>query len=404
MYFSARKLLVASVAALALTPIALHQAVAPVGAANVEAEAATPARQAPSIAVVTAERREIVESLDVTGTVLPREEAAVGIDLSGMLVIELGADEGDRVTKGQVLARLDRTMLETQLAQAEANRAQAEASVAQVRSQIADAAVGVRQAEEALERATALQAKGVATRAQYDNAVNARDSAKAKLVSAEKALVASEAQLGVIDAQKRNVEIQIDKTEVRAPADGLVLARNATLGNAVSAGSGPLFRIAIDAKFELEANVPETALPRLRAGMPVAVALPGGVAQTGEIRMIAPEIDHKTRLGRIRVALDGAEARPGNFARGRVELSRNDVICVPSTALIYRGSEPFLQVVSDGEVATTPVVTGSRDTTHVAILDGVEEGAEIVARAGTFVADGDKVTPVRVETTGAVAP
>ena len=119
----------------------------------------------PAIRVVSAERRELVETLVVTGSIVPRQEASVGVDLSGMIVQELRADEGDMVTKGQVLAVLDRSMLDTQLAQVEANRAQAEASVAQVAAQITDAEIGVRQASETLERARELQKKGDAATA-----------------------------------------------------------------------------------------------------------------------------------------------------------------------------------------------------------------------------------------------
>ena len=195
----------------------------------------------PAIRVVAAEKRELVERLSVNGTIMAREEAAVGTDLNGLTVLALNADIGDTVRKGEVLAVLDRSMLDTQLAQMDATRAQAEANIAQMEAQIGDAEVAVRQAEEALERAEALQLKGVATDAQRDNAVNALDSARARLDSAKKAAAASEAQLGVVDAQKRNVMVQIEKTDLRAPADGLILARDATLGGVVMPGSGPLF-------------------------------------------------------------------------------------------------------------------------------------------------------------------
>jgi len=368
---------------------------------------AAPAVQAPpAIRVAAAERRELVETLSVTGTVIAREEAAAGTDLNGLAVLELNADEGDMVRKGEVLAVLDRSSLDTQLAQMDASRAQAEASVAQTRAQIGDAEIGVRQAEEALERAKALQKKGVATEAQLDNAVNSYDSARAKLVSAEKALAASEAQIGVIDAQKKNVLLQIEKTEVKAPADGLVLARNATLGGIVSASGGPLFRMAIGAEFELSANVAETALPRLAVDMPAKVALAGSKeAVGGKVRRIAPEVNQASRLGSIRIALDpGCGARGGNFARGEIEILRREGVAVPASALVYRGTDAFLQLVEDGKVRTVPVVVGARTGSFVEITDGLIEGQEVVARAGTFVADGDLVTPMRGEETGAVKP
>lgn len=369
--------------------------------------AAPVVRQAPpSIRVVAAERRELVENLSVNGSIVAREEAAVGTDLNGLTVLALNADEGDVVKKGDVLAVLDRSMLDTQLAQIVASRAQAEATIAQMRAQIGDAEVAVRQAQEGLDRAAALQKKGIATDAQRDNAVNALDSAKAKLDAAQKALSASEAQLAVIDAQKDNVLVQIGKTELRAPAGGLILARDATLGGVVSAGSAPLFRIAIDGKFELAAEVAETVLPRLAKGMPAKVTMPGlDVPIAGSIRRISPEVNQASRLGSIRVELaPSAALRAGNFARGEIELVRRQGIAVPTSAVMYQGTKAYLQSVEDGTVTTRPVTLGARAGDLVEIASGLSEGEEVVSRAGTFVADGDKVTPVRAETTGAVTP
>lgn len=370
-------------------------------------EAAPVVKQVPpSIRVVAAEQRELIETLSVNGTIIAREEAAVGTDLNGLIVLALNADEGDVVKKGDVLAVLDRSMLDTQLAQIDASRSQAEANIAQMRAQIADAVVGVRQAQEQLTRADALQKKGIATDAQRDNAVNAVDSAIAKRDSAEKALAASEAQLGVIAAQRQNVVVQIGKTELRSPADGLVLSREATLGGVVMTGSAPLFRIAIDGKFELAANVAETVLPRMQPGMSAKVSMPGLRAPiSGKIRRLSPEVDRTSRLGSIRVELEpNSAARAGNFARGEIELVRHQGIAVPVSAVMYAGPQAQLQVVADGKVETRPVELGVRADSMVEVVTGLAEGEEVVSRAGTFVADGDLVTPVRVETTGAVTP
>lgn len=372
------------------------------------AETAAPAvaQTPPAIRVVAAARRELVERLSVNGTIKAREEAAAGTDLNGLTVLALNADQGDTVKKGQVLAVLDRSLLDTQLTQTEASRAQAEANIAQMKAQIGDAQVAVRQGREGLDRATALQEKGVAAKMQLDNAVNAYDSARARLVSAEKAVTASEAQLAVIDAQKENILVQIAKTEVRAPADGLVLARNATLGGIVSASAGPLFRIAIGSEFELAATIAETSLPRLEPGMPVEV-VPAGSKQplAGQIRRISPEVDQRSRLGMLYISIaEGNGVRAGNFARGEIEAVRRTCISVPASAVTFRGHDAFLQVVENGKVKTVPVTLGARADGHVEVGSGVAEGEEVVARAGTFVADGDLVTPVRGEETGALKP
>ncbi|MBX3569433.1 MAG: efflux RND transporter periplasmic adaptor subunit [Rhizobiaceae bacterium] len=394
------------------TPLALALLVGAAAWQPVLAEDAKPAaaaaatESAPAIRVVSAERREIVETLAVNGSIVARDEASVGTDLNGMVVMALNFDQGDLVRKGDILAVLDRGMLDTQLAQARASRAQAEASVAQMKAQIGDAEVGVKQAQEALERAVALKKKGVAAQSQLDNAENSAASARAKLDAARKAETATDAQLAVIDAQIAGIELQLSKTEVKAPADGLVLARGANVGVIVSPSSGPLFRIAIDGDFELEANVAETALPRLAVGMRSLVAIPGVVEPVeGKIRRISPEIDAKTRLGPIRIALPkDAPARAGGFAKASVEMVRRDGLGVPVSAVLYRGSQPLIQVVESGMIRTAEVTLGARAGSLVEVVSGLSEGAEVVARAGTFVADGDKVTPVKADETGAIKP
>jgi len=376
----------------------------PVALAEAVATATEAPQSAPAIRVAAVTRHELIETLDVTGSIVPRQEAAVGVDVAGLIVRELNADRGDVVKKGDVLARLDRTALETQLVQLDASKVQAEAAIAQAKAQVSGAEVSVRQATETLDRARALQQKGVAAQSQLDNAVNGLDSARAQLDSAAKAVASAEAQLGVIGAQRRDVEERLAKTEVRAPADGLVLARNATLGGIVSASGGPLFRIAMNGELELAATVSETSLAKLRKGMPVKVNVAGVDPLDAQIRFIDPEIDARTRLGTVRIGLPAHDSvRSGNFARGTIETLRREGLAVPASAILYKGTEAFVQKVVDGTIRTTPVTAGARAGAEVEVTGGLAEGDEVVSRAGTFVTDGDKVTPVRDIATGAVA-
>lgn len=359
-------------------------------------------QSAPSIQVVVAARKLLVQDLTINGTVFARQEAAVGTDLSGLMVLELNADQGDMVKKGEVLARLDRTTLETQLAQTKASRAQADAAVAQAKAQIVDAQIAVSQTKDTFDRAQSLFDQNVGSKAQADDARYAYDTAKAKLETAQKAVASAEAQLDVIDAQIREVQEKLDKTLVKAPADGLVLSRTADLGEVVSLAGGALFRIAINDEFELVANVPETELPSLKPGMDVSVSLPGFAKPLdGKIRMIAPEIDPQTRLGKVHITLPhDPDVRPGSFARGDIVLAKRTTLSVPQSALVYQDDKAFLQVVENDVVHTRPVVTGIRDNDSVEIVSGIKAGDTVVERAGTFVSDGDRITPMRAGNVG----
>ncbi|MGB8816721.1 MAG: efflux RND transporter periplasmic adaptor subunit [Rhizobiaceae bacterium] len=371
-------------------------------AQEVKTEAAAP--KAPAVTVVIAQKREIIERLPVTGSVLPRQEVAVGADVSGLLVTELNADIGDMVKAGDVLARLDTAALLTQLAQFEAQEAQNAASKAQTEAQIVDAEIGVRQAQESYDRARKLAKSGVAAPASLDAARNNLDSANAKLNTATQGLAAVSAQAKLINAQKNELKLRIEKADVKAPADGLILARNAQLGAVVSGAGGPLFRIAWTGKFEVVADVPEITLPRIKIGAPTSFTVTGFDAPLqGTVRLIGPEIMTATRLGKVYLTLpDNTEIKPGAFARGEIELVRRVAISVPQSALLYRDKEAYLQVVKDGIVESRTVKSGARAGGFVEISEGLAEGEDVVERAGTFIANGDHVSAIRKEeTTGA---
>ncbi len=373
-----------------------------VHAADTKTEVAAP--KSPAVTVVVATEREIVEKLTVTGSIVARQEVSVGADVSGLLVTELNADIGDMVKEGDVLARLDTAALLTQLAQIEAQEAQNAASKAQNEAQIVDAEIGVRQAQESYDRAKKLAKSGVAATASLDSARNSLDSANAKLNTATQGLAAVAAQAKLITAQKNEVKLRIEKADVKAPADGLILARNAQLGAVVSGAGGPLFRIAWTGKFEVVADVPEITLSKVKVGAPTSFVVTGVDAPlVGTVRLIGPEIMAATRLGKVYLTLpDNATIKPGAFARGEIELVRRVAISVPESALLYRDKEAYLQVVNNGVVESRVVTNGARAKGFVEISKGLASGEEVVARAGTFITDGDRVTAVRAEeTTGA---
>lgn len=369
------------------------------------ADAAPEAVKPPSVTVTEITVKPLSERLQVNGSVTPVDEVAVGADVAGLLVTELAADVGDVVKAGQVLARLDTANLETQLAQVVAQEAQSAAAVAQAEAQIVDANIAVKLARDQWERADKLTKSGVASSATLDNARSAFDSASAKANTATQALAVARAQAALVAAQRRQTEVQITKAEVKAPADGLVLARNAQLGAVVSGSAGPLFRIAKDGAYEVAANVAEADLQRLGEGMKAVVKL-SGVDGTiaGKIRRVDPEINAQTRLGKVRIWLESdPRVRPGAFASVAIITAEREAPAVASSALIYSGRDAFVQIVKDGVAETRKVRIGIRQSGLVEIAEGAAPGDEVIERAGTFIANGDRVTPVKgADQTGAL--
>ena len=158
----------------------------------------------------------------------------------------------------------------------------------------------------------------------------------------------------------------------------------------------PMFRIIADADIELEADVPDTSLPRLRKGMMVSV-IPAGMTEAvqGTIRLKSPEIDKATRLGHVRIALAHDDRLAiGASARGSVEIGRKKGVTLPLSAVSYDKTGAYVQVVKENIVRTQRVEVGLRGAQKAEIASGLTAGDQVIARAGTFVRDGDRVKPV----------
>ncbi|MGO4403788.1 efflux RND transporter periplasmic adaptor subunit [Bosea sp. RAF48] len=364
--------------------------------------AQTPAHTAPaagpSVTVTKAELTEIVQSVVVSGSMVARDEVLVAPEVDGLSIVQLLAEEGDRVARGQVLARLSRTTLEVQKVQNDAQIARAEAAVAQANAQIAETDANLVQANNAFDRTKALRESGNASMETFDQRAAAARSGQARANAARQLLAIATADLALAQAQGKDIDVKLARTEIKAPAAGIVSRRNAKLGATASMlpTTEPLFRIIADGAIELEAQVAEVELPGLKVGQSVSV-LPAGAknALAGTIRLISPEVDKASRLGRVRVALDGNPAVAiGAFARGTIETGRKRAVTLPLSAITYSRSGATVQTVRDGRVTTKPVTLGLAGGGRAEIATGLSEGETAVARAGTFVRDGDLVTPV----------
>ena len=359
--------------------------------------AASQPSSAPAITVTTAKRDEIVQSVVVSGSIVARDEVLVTPEVDGFVITELLAEEGDRVAAGQVLAKLSRTTLEVQRAQNEAQTAKAQAAIDQAKAQIVEAEANLVQANNAFDRTKALRDNGNASLETFDQRAAVARGSQARLNSAKQALAMAQADLALSQAQGRDIEVRLARTEIKAPKAGIVSRRNARLGAmATLAAAEPLFKIIADGAIELEADVAEVELPNLKLGQAVAVTPAGaGKSLDGAIRLISPEVDKASRLGRLRITLTGNPVvAVGSFARGVIETGRKTSIVLPLSAITYARGGAMVQAVKDGKVTTKKVTLGLIGGGRAEIVSGLAEGESVVARAGTFVRDGDAITPI----------
>jgi HlyD family secretion protein len=364
-----------------------------------ETATAAPASR-PAITVATVGAMLLTDRVIATGTIAPHERVLVQPQIEGQAIDSLLADVGDEVTAGQVIAQLSDTALGLQSSQLAASRAAAVAAIAQSEAQLVSARSNADEAERVRVRAEKLKAQGTASQAATDQAMAAATSAAAQVNVAAQGLAAAQAQLALVDAQIADIELKLARTRIKAPVAGRIAARNAEVGAIASAAGQPMFTIIRDGLLELRADVAEEDLLKLQAGQKVSLRVVGlPEMQAGTVRLVEPEVDAVSRLGRVRIALDDpAAVRSGLFAEAEIIVASREALAVPVTSVSLSGAEPtVLKVSAEGLVESAAVQTGIRDGGMIEIVAGLTAGDRIVLRAGAFVRPGDRIEPVAAD-------
>ncbi len=348
----------------------------------------------PAVTVTEAKKISFVDNVLVTGSLVPREEVLVGPEIDGYRLTELLAEEGDHVQKGQVLARLSREILEAQLAQNSASISKTQAAMDQVRNQIVESEATLRQVEDAFNRVKPLRASGVASQATFDDRDAAFRTARARLAAQKEGLKLAEAEQLLMRAQRQELEIKLGRTDIRSPADGIVSRRTARLGSVSSSAAEPLFRIIKDGEIELDAEVPEFFMTKLKASQRARVEIEGDGERQGTVRLVSQEVNTSSRLGRVRIFLgDAADLRIGMFAKAMIDAGQRDSVGVPSTAVLYQNDSATVLAVAGDKVRERTVKPGLFSGDSVEIKEGLKEGEVVVMRAGSLLRSGDTISP-----------
>ncbi|MEN9933109.1 MAG: hypothetical protein RIS17_1682 [Pseudomonadota bacterium] len=330
---------------------------------------AAPVSNLPEVTVLVPGAIMMADEITAPGSIAAKRDAAVGVQGEGGRVVRVLVEPGQRVGAGQVLAQIDRQVQTQEIAQLSASVRQAEADA--------------RLAEANLARAESLVAKGFISRADIDQRTAARDGAQARV--------------GVARAQLAAARERAERLDVRAPAAGLVLARNIETGQVVGPGSGALFRIAEGGALEMRALVSEQDLARLKVGQSADVTPVGGTnSYTGRIWLIDPVIDTNSRQGVARIEVAYAPGlRVGAFARARITAGQASRPLLPQSAVLADADGNFVLVLGkDNKVERRAVTVGTINDQGVGIARGLTGSEQVVASAGAFLKPGDKVRPV----------
>lgn len=182
---------------------------------------------------------------------------------------------------------------------------------------------------------------------------------------------------------------------VQAPAVGIVVSSSAVLGANASARAQPLFEIAERGELELLAETPVKTLLNIKTSQSAKVEIVGVSELQGSVRAFSTAIDPLTQLGQVRISV-GADSRlrVGAFGRAVIELGRRCGPAIPLSAVLYGVAGSVAQVVRDDRVETRAVSVGLLSGGQAEIREGLSEGEMVIARAGSFVRDGDRIRSV----------
>ncbi len=354
---------------------------------------------APAVSVVRAAEADFIETVLVTGSFVAREEILVAPEVDGLRVLEIRAEEGDWVKKGDVLAVLVTEQIQAQLDANQAALGSATANIARATSQIAEVEARLIEAKAQLERARPLVKSKYLSESIFDQREAAAKSAEAQLASAKGALAQAEAEKVQIEAQRRELLWRLGRAEVRAPTDGIISKRGGRIGGIATAstltGGDTMFRIIENGEIEFDAEVAETHVWKVKRGQKARVTAASGKEVEGTVRLVAQEVDKATRLGHVRIFIGAdPDLKVGAFGRGTIETGHGRAIAVPLSAVLHSDDGASVQTVVDGKVVTRRIETGLEMAGLIAVKSGLKGGDIVVAKAGTFLRDGDAVRPV----------
>jgi RND family efflux transporter MFP subunit len=329
---------------------------------------ATASKPSLTVNVVSPSQLDINQTIMANGSLAAWQEALIGAEANGLQITDVRVNVGDRVKRGDVLAMLQSDTLKAELAQSEGTLAEAIASALEARVQT--------------DRAKSLQQQGFFSDAQLSQTLATDAIAQARVQSARAAV-----QLQ---------SVRLSQTQVKAPDDGIISGRQASVGSVVNSGS-ELFRLIRQGRIEWRAEVSASDIGRIKVGANVKISAASGQVLQGKVRMIAPSMDAQTRNALVYVDLldQTGLARAGMYAKGEILLGQNKAMTVPQTAVIIRDGFSYVYTVgSDNKVTQTKVQTGRLSGDRQEILSGLKSDALVVVSGGAFLNSGDTVRVV----------
>jgi len=371
------------VVSLALVVLLLVMFFAGILTPALEVEVATVSQAYPSLAFTL---------LNASGYVVAQRKAAVASKATGQLEW-LGVEEGSRVRRGDILARLESRDVGASRDQAAANLTTARFNLEQTRTELVDAERSIKRQEELL-------AQGIVAQADYDTAEARYNKARAGVAGLDAAVKAAEAAL-------RGGEAALEYTLIRAPFDAVVLTKNADVGDIVTPlgaaanAKASVVTLADMDSLQVEADVSESNLEKIRSGQPCEVqldALPG-VRFAGAVHMIVPTADRSKATVLVKVRFLDKDSRILPEMSAKVAFLKRPVAreeqqprtAVNPAAIVDRNGRKFAFLIRGNKLAETEVKTGVSIGDMVEVLSGLKAGDKVALKPLEKMKDGKRI-------------
>ncbi len=323
-----------------------------------------------TVTVIKPQLADFPQKLSANGNIAAWQEAIIGSEANGLRLVNVLVNVGDVVKKDQLLADFATETIDADLMQAKASLLEAEATS--------------HEAINNADRARTLQNTGAMSSQQIDQYTTAAETAKAR----------GEVAKAAVNMQ----QIRLKYTKVYAPDNGVISARNATVGAVVGAGT-ELFRLIRQSRLEWRAEVISSDLPKIKIGMQANIVAADGSNLVGKVRKVSPMVDMQTRNTIVYVDLSANSVKAGMFAKGEFALGKTNTLSLPQQALVLRDGFSYVFTLNNNRVRQTKVQTGKRIGNLVEIVSGITANQAIVATGGAFLSDNDLVKVVTVKPT-----
>lgn len=335
-------------------------------------------RPAMTVTVTRSQSQNLSQRLSANGTVAAWQEASIGAEIGGLRLTEVRVNVGDQVKAGQVLAvfATENVLAEINQTKAALNEAKAVAAEAQANA----------------DRARALQPSGVISAQQFNQSLTAEATAKARVESAM--------------ANMAVHELRLRQTQVKAPDNGVISARSASVGAVLGLGT-ELFRLVRGNRLEWRAEMVSSELFQIKPGQKVNIQGAGSAQILATVRMVAPTVDGQNRTGTVFVDLPSnanQSLKPGMYARGEFEFGASAAALVPQQSVVIRdGFSQVFVVQADQRVKLYKINLGRRQGEWLEVTSGLPTDAQVVVKGAGFLTSGDLVKVVS-ETSPSTTP